>query len=202
MKNKRILERKKDYFYKLAKKKGYRSRAAFKLLEIIKTYKLIKPGYKVLDLGSAPGGWLQVAREFVGKNGYVLGIDIKAIKPLKHENVETLIMDIEDPTIVEKIIEKMNGKANIVLSDISPKISGIYEMDHYRQISLAKKSFEIAKQVLLKEGSFLTKVFDGPELKDFIKEIKAFFKKFKLIKPKASRPKSSELYVLGIGFKG
>jgi 23S rRNA (uridine2552-2'-O)-methyltransferase len=198
----RIIERKKDYFYRLAKEKGYRSRAAFKLLEILKTYKLINNGYKVVDLGSAPGGWLQVASKFVGKNGYVLGIDIKAIKPLNLENVETLVMDIEDPTIVDTILSKTKGKVNIVFSDVSPKISGVYEMDHYRQICLARRSFEIAKLILLKGGSFLVKVFDGSELKSFIEDVKPFFKKVKLIKPKASRPESSELYVLGIWFKG
>ncbi|MEM3506461.1 MAG: RlmE family RNA methyltransferase [Candidatus Bathyarchaeia archaeon] len=196
----RIIERKKDYYYMLAKEKGYRSRAAFKLLEIVKAYRLIESGYKVLDLGSAPGGWLQVASEFVGKNGYVLGIDIQAIKPLSLKNVETLVIDVENPEIINIILSK--GKFNTVLSDISPKISGIYEVDHYRQICLARKSFEIAKHVLIKGGAFLVKVFDGSELKGFLKEIKPFFKKIKLIKPKASRPKSSELYVLGIGFKG
>lgn len=197
----RIIERKKDYYYRLAKEKGYRSRAAFKLLEIVKTYRLIESGYKVLDLGSAPGGWLQVASEFVGKDGYVLGVDIQAIKPLNLENVETLIMDVEDPKIIDTILSK-EGKFNTVLSDISPKMTGIYEMDHYRQICLARKSFEIAKHVLIKEGAFLVKVFDGPELKGFLEEIKPFFKKVKLIKPKASRSKSSELYILGIKFKG
>ncbi|MEM2896876.1 MAG: RlmE family RNA methyltransferase [Candidatus Bathyarchaeia archaeon] len=202
MASRRILERRKDYFYRLAKEKGYRSRAAFKLLEIVKIYRLIKPGYKVVDLGAAPGGWLQVTSNFVGKNGYVLGIDVKPIEPLNQENVETLTMDIEDPTVIDAIMRKTRGKVNVALSDISPKISGIYEMDHYRQICLAKRSLEIARSVLIKGGAFFIKVFDGPELKGFIKDVKESFKKVKLIKPKASRSRSSELYVLGMEFKG
>jgi len=193
--------RKRDYYYRKAKEEKYRSRAAYKLLQVIKKYNLIKKGDTVVDLGAAPGGWLQISSKTVGEKGFVLGVDLKPIEPLDYSNVRTIVADINDSDIVSQVREFLPYSVDVVISDVSPNISGIWELDHARQIDLARQSLRIAVGLLRAGGSFFVKVFQGDMLNDFVEEVKQYFSFVKIIKPKASKAKSSELYVLCMKFK-
>lgn len=194
-------KRKKDQYYRLARIRGYRSRSAYKLQQAIRTYDLIRKGERVLDLGAQPGGWLQVAREVVGPEGVVLGIDIKEIKPLEATNVKLLKLDVYSDDIVDRIITELGGPANAVLSDLAPSIIGAWDVDHARQVDLARRAVMIAERVLDHGGNVLIKLFHGPELKKMEDDASLSFERSRLLKPKASRPESSELYFLGLSFK-
>ena len=195
-------KRRRDQYYRLARIRGYRSRSAYKLLQVIRTYQLVKPGQKVVDLGAQPGGWLQVAREVVGPEGLVLGVDIKEIQPLNSPNVKLLTMDVYGEDIVDRIIEELGGPADALVSDLAPGIIGAWDVDHARQVDLARRALEIAEKVLRHDGNALIKLFHGPELKRLQDDAGLLFVKSRLLKPKASRPESSEIYFLGLGFKG
>ncbi len=196
-----IQDRKRDYYYKKAKTEKYRSRAAYKLFQAIKKYHFIKLGDVVIDLGAAPGGWIQAARKTVGNRGFVLGVDLKDIEPFPQHYVRTIICDITSQEAVEQVLEMLPREADALISDASPKISGIWEVDHARQIDLAQHSLNIALQALRTGGNFFVKVFEGDMLKDFTQKVKKHFHKVLVIKPKASRPRSSEMFILGLGFK-
>jgi len=200
--NEWLRQRKKDQFHRLAKEKGYRSRASFKLLQVAKRYRFIKRGDRVLDLGAAPGGWLQAARELVGERGYVLGVDKEPIAPLRWNNASAIEGDVTQESIVEQIRSKDISSFDVVLSDLSPNVSGVWEVDHARQIELARSALRIARVVLKPKGNMLVKVFQGAELKDFEIEMRLCFQTLRFVKPPASRPESAELYFLGLGFTG
>jgi len=155
----------------------------------------------VVDLGAAPGGWLQASRNVVGSKGFVLGVDIKPIQPIKLSNVRAITGDVTDPQTTQCIKEHLPRQADVVVSDVSPSISGIWELDHARQIGLARGSLKIAVALLKPKGNFFVKVFQGDMLNEFLKEVKQNFHFVKLIKPKASRAKSAEIYVLGMNRK-
>jgi 23S rRNA (uridine2552-2'-O)-methyltransferase len=193
-----LQERRRDYYYKKAKEEKYRSRAAYKLLQAVEKYHFIKEGDVVIDLGAAPGGWTQAARKIVGTEGFVLGVDLKPIKPFPENNIKTIIGDITEQETMQQILEMLSRKADVVISDVSPNISGIWELDHARQIDYAQKALEIALKALKPSGNFFVKVFQGDMLDDYIKKVKRYFEDVKVIKPKASRAKSSEIFVLGI----
>jgi len=195
-----IKERKREYYYRKAKEEKYRSRAAYKLLQVAKKYQFIKHGYVVVDLGAAPGGWLQVSQKLVGEKSFILGVDLKPIPPFDLPNVYTIVGDITDHQTISEIKEILPHPADVVLSDVSPNISGIWELDHARQIDLVRKSLQIAISILKPRGNFFTKVFQGGMLNDFLKEVKRHFVFVRLIKPKASRTKSAELYILALDF--
>lgn len=196
-----IQNRKKDYYYKKAKEEKYRSRAAYKLFQAVKKYNFIKKGDFVVDLGSAPGGWIQASREIVGSKGYVLGIDLKPIQPFKEPNIRTIIGDILEKETLLQIREFLPKGADVVISDASPNISGVWEIDHARQIDLAQHALEIALQILRPSGNFFVKVFQGDMLDEFIKRVMEHFEFVKVMKPKASRAKSSEIFILGMHLK-
>jgi len=195
-------ERRKDQFYRLAKERGYRSRSAFKLLQAIKKYQFMKRGDTVVDLGAAPGGWIQVSRQIVGKEGAVLGVDIESISNFPWTNVMTLVADITSESVVSMILEHISPGANVVISDVSPKISGAWDVDHARQLHLAEQSLEIAKKTLKKNGNFFCKLFHGPYLKAYEDTVAEYFKEIKFVKPPASKQRSSEIYLLASHFKG
>jgi len=197
-----IQERKRDYYYRKAKEEKYRSRAAYKLFQAVQKYQFIKKGDIVVDLGAAPGGWTQAARKIVGAEGFVLGVDLKPIEPFPEKNVRTIIGDITELETVKQIQEMLPKKADAVISDVSPNISGIWELDHARQIDLAQRALEIALETLKPGGNFLVKVFQGDMLNDFVSMVKRHFEDVKIIKPKASRAKSSEIFILGMRLKG
>ena len=194
-------ERKRDYYYRKAKEEKYRSRAAYKLFQAIEKYHFMKRGDVVVDLGAAPGGWIQAARKNVGSKGFVLGVDLKPIEPFPQSNVRTIIGDINEQETLEQILSMLPRKADVVISDASPNISGIWEVDHARQIDLAHQSLKIALETLRPLGNFFVKVFEGDLLVDFINKVKRHFEIVRIIKPMASRAKSSEMFVLGMRLK-
>ena len=195
-----LRQRRKDQFHRLAKEKGYRSRASFKLLQIVKRYQFLKRGDHVLDLGAAPGGWLQAARQVVGERGYVLGVDEEPIAPLNEENIVTLAADVAQADVLEQIQTKQKREFDAVISDLSPNISGAWNLDHARQIELARSALKIARSLLKPSGNMLVKVFQGSELKEFQLDMRSSFQALRIVKPPASRPESAELYFLGLGF--
>lgn len=201
MTNAWIQKRRNDQYYRLARVRGYRSRAAYKLLQASRTYQLIKPGERVVDLGCHPGGWLQVSREIVGPEGLVLGIDLKPVEHILYSNVKTVAMDIYSSDIVQWIVSELKGPADVVVSDMAPSIIGAWDVDHERQLDLAWTALGVAKGVLRQRGNVLIKLFQGPKLKTFQEEAGLLFDHSKLLKPQASRPESSEVYFLGLGFK-
>ena len=196
-----IKKRQKDYYYRKAKEEKFRSRASYKLLQAVKKYRFIKSGDVVVDLGAAPGGWIQAARKIVGETGFILGVDLKPIEPFDEDNILTIVADITDPKTVEQIKTLLPKPADAVISDVSPKISGIWEVDHARQIDLAICSMKISKHILKPKGNFFVKVFEGDMFQDFVDKMKNSFSTVRIVKPKASRAKSSEIYVLGLGLK-
>ncbi len=196
-----VNERKREYYYRKAKEEKLRSRAAYKLLQAVKKYNFIKAGHVVVDLGAAPGGWTQASRRLVGSSGFVLAVDLKQIEPIDSPNVRTIIGDVTEPQTVQDILEFLPRSADVVIADVSPNISGIWELDHARQIDLARQSLHIAASILRSGGNFFVKVFQGSTLNDFVEEVNQYFRFVKLVKPKASRAKSAELYVLGMNLR-
>jgi len=193
-----VRERKRDYYYRLAKEQRYRSRAAYKLLEAVDKYGFIKPGDVVVDLGAAPGGWMQASRKIVGETGFVLGVDVRSIEPIEDANVRSVVSDITELDTVKTVTEFLPRAADVVLSDVSPNISGVWELDHARQIELARRSLLLAASVLKTGGNFFVKVFQGEMLDDFVFEMRQSFASVRLVKPRASRRKSAEIFVLGL----
>jgi len=196
-----VRERKRDLYYRLAKRHGFRSRAAYKLKQIQKKYRIISSGDVVVDLGAAPGGWMQVARELVGEGGFVLGVDLREVTPLGYENTATIKADVTEPDTPKRILDALPRKADVVLSDLAPNVSGIWELDHVRQIELAEAALKIARGVLKPGGNVLIKVFQGELMDGLVRKVKRHFRRVKLVKPKASRSRSAEIYVLGFGFE-
>jgi len=195
-----VKNRKREYFYRKAKKEKFRSRASYKLLQAVKKHRFIKPGYVVVDLGAAPGGWTQAARKLVGDSGFVLAVDVKRIAPVEAPNVHAIIGDVAEPHTIQNILKFLPRSADAVISDVSPNVSGIWELDHARQIDLANNSLQIATSILRFGGNFFVKIFQGRTTSKFIEEVRQNFSFVKLVKPKASRSKSAELYILGRNF--
>ena len=194
----KLTDAKRDYFRKLSKEEGYRSRSAYKLAQLDKSYHILKAKSSVVDIGCAPGGWLQVAKRAASR-GKVIGVDILNVAPI--EGVTILKGDIEDTHTINLLIQTLNGKANTLLSDVSPTVSGIWNVDHAKQISLSGKSLIIATKVLVRGGNAILKVFEGELLNEFRKETEKHFSRVLLTKPPASRQQSSELYMVCLGFE-
>lgn len=194
-------ERKRDYYYRKAKEDEYRSRAIYKLFQAVKKYRFIKEGDIVVDLGAAPGGWTQGAREIVGEKGFVLGLDMNPLNPFSESNIQTIVSDIRIPETLQKITRLLPEEADVVISDAAPNVSGVWEVDHARQIELAEHALEIALKILKTSGNLFVKTFQGDMLESFIERIRQHFKTVKIIKPKASRASSSELFILGLNRK-
>lgn len=191
--------KRKDGYYKLAKAEGYNSRAAYKLKEINEKYNLVKKGDTVLDAGCAPGGWLQVLSEIVGANGIVVGVDILDIKNVKGENVYFIKGDLTAESTLQQVIRYSN-RFNTVVSDAAPNTTGQRIVDHVNSLELVRTVFSFAKRVLIKNGNFLFKLFDGEDRNDFVKELKLSFKNVKILRPDATRKNSFEIYVICQGF--
>jgi 23S rRNA (uridine2552-2'-O)-methyltransferase len=196
----RLADARRDHYRKLAKDQGYRSRAAYKLLQLNDSYHILRKGAKVVDVGCAPGGWVQVATKQVGSVGRVVGVDLKEVEPVAGAAI--FQGDIEDPLTVSRIAEALQEKADVLLSDLAPNVSGVWDVDHARQISLSKSAFSLAQKVLKGGGNAVFKVFEGEFLNEFKNELKKSFEKVLLSKPTASRQESSELYLVCLNFKG
>jgi 23S rRNA (uridine2552-2'-O)-methyltransferase len=191
-----------DPYVREAKRAGYRSRAAFKLVEIDDKHRLLKPGAKVLDLGAAPGGWSQVAAERVqaGKGGRVIAIDLLDIEPIP--DVEFARMDFLDEDAPARLREMLGGKADVVLCDMAANATGHRKTDHLKIVALVEAAADFAREVLAPRGSFLAKVIQGGTEGELLASLKRDFASVKHVKPPASRPDSAELYVLATGFRG
>jgi 23S rRNA (uridine2552-2'-O)-methyltransferase len=193
--------KRKDAFYTRAKQEGYRSRAAYKLLELNREFQLLRRGDRVVDLGSWPGGWLQVASRLVGKEGKVVGIDLVALEPLPEENVTVLQGDASDPRVQERILTLLGHRADVVLSDMAVKLSGIKEADEARTMELCRVALVCAQELLRPGGRFLVKLFMGAEAKEFVDGVRGVFHRVKTTRPEATRKGSAEMYVIASKFK-
>jgi 23S rRNA (uridine2552-2'-O)-methyltransferase len=191
----------KDEYYNRAKQEGYRARSAYKLKQLDAEAGLFGPGNTVVDLGAAPGGWLQVAAEAVGPQGSVVGVDRQRIDPLDVDHghvVETVRGDMTDPETRERIADLVGeAGADVVVSDMAPNMTGEYSLDHARSVHLARQAFETALDVLATGGDLAVKVFDGPDVADLRAEIDEEFQYVRSIRPDASRDSSSEQYLVG-----
>jgi len=196
----RLDQARRDLYRRLAKEQGYKSRAAFKLMEANERYGFIRRGGKIVDLGSAPGGWLQVAAEFVGPEGLVVGVDIGPIR-VKGENIAVLKIDVNDPLLVPRLEEMLGGKADAILSDLSPSVTGVWELDQTRQVELTLKVLDLARELLKESGAVFCKLFEGERSQEVRNEFRRMFKSVRVVKPAASRNASSELYYCCEGLK-
>ncbi|MBC7804431.1 MAG: RlmE family RNA methyltransferase [Candidatus Parcubacteria bacterium] len=191
----------KDPFVRKARSEGYRSRAAYKLIEANARERFLVPGARVVDLGAAPGGWSQVAAQKVSPGGKVIAVDLLEIAPIS--TVTFLRGDCREAAIQAQLAEAMGGsKADVVLSDMSPNISGIASADQARAAELVQMAMDFCRERLQKEGVFLVKVFQGGEFAGLLKELKGMFREVRTIKPAASRGESRETYLLARGLKG
>jgi 23S rRNA (uridine2552-2'-O)-methyltransferase len=187
-----------DPYVQLAQKEGYRSRAAYKLLEIDEKDHLLKPGMVVVDLGATPGGWSQVAARKVGHAGKVIGLDLLPLDPIP--GVDFIQGDFREDAVLKQLEDKLEGrKIGLVISDMAPNISGVATMDQARAMHLAELAMEFAIEHLTPEGSFLVKVFQGAGFEEYLKQMRSSFAKVVTRKPKASRDRSSEVYLLASG---
>ena len=194
-----------DPFVKMATQKGYRARAAFKLTEILDAEKLMRRGDVIVDLGSTPGSWSQVARErLVGKGGVldgrIVALDILPMEPIA--GVEFILGDFSEDSVLEQLNQTLEGtKVDLVMSDMAPNMSGNKGVDMPRAIYLGELALETARVVLSKDGCFLVKLFHGEGFESFYQDVQQSFSKVVIRKPKASRPRSNEVYILAKGFK-
>jgi 23S rRNA (uridine2552-2'-O)-methyltransferase len=196
----RLADARKDHYRRLAHEQGYRSRAAFKLQDLNKSYRLIGPGFNVLDLGCAPGGWTQMAVKLVGNQGHVMGIDLAYVEEIP--NAHIIRENIEDEHVIDEVMSYFGRKVNAVICDLSPQVSGNWTVDHAKQISLNYDCVKIMDKVLAHKGNAVFKIFDGEFSMEFRDYIKKKFVRINLTKPDASRKQSSELYLVCLGFIG
>ncbi len=189
-----------DKYFHLAKERGYRARSAFKLLDIQEKFHIIHRGDKVVDLGAAPGSFLQVIAELVGGAGDAVGFDLQEIDPFKEENIHAYVQDIMDK---EGVFARLNElgitRVDVVTSDLAPKTSGIRDLDQGRSAELTDQAFFIATRLLKKGGNFVGKIFEGEEMKTLLKHMKTRFRKVSVYKPPSSRDRSFETFVVGMG---
>lgn len=208
MSKKWLRERRQDPWYKKAKKEGWRTRASYKLLQLDERFELFHEGDRVVDLGAAPGGWAQVAAEIVGETGSVVGVDLDAIEPFAEGEVTAatpvtfLRGDMTKADTVAKVLQAVDGVADVVISDMSPNISGTYSIDHARSVYLCEMALSFAEKVLRRGGSFVCKMFEGEDTKVFLDKARKRFTEVKVTSPAASRDASSEVYVVARGFTG
>ena len=198
--NRWLQEAERDHYRRRAKEEGYRSRAAYKFLEAQRKYKLVKRGDIIVDLGAWPGGISQALARIVGSEGLVIAVDRRKFKKFDERNIITLQLDILEDDVVSEIKKILDGKlVDFLISDASPSFSGIRDVDVLRQIELAERSHEIAKELVRRGGSVMLKALECGELRELELELKTEFKIVKRFIPKATRKSSSELYLIGIG---
>ncbi len=189
-----------DEYVKKAQLEGYRSRAAFKLLEIQEQDRLIKPGMNIVDLGAAPGGWTQIAKKMVGNSGQVIALDILPMEPIS--GVEIIEGDFREDGPLNRLHEILVGKpVDLVISDMAPNVSGMTAVDQPRAIYLCELTLEFARESLKPGGVMLVKLFQGAGSDQYLKDVRSSFKKVVIRKPKASRPRSREVYLVAEGYK-
>lgn len=190
-----------DPYVQRAQKEGYRARSSYKLIELDEKDRLLRPGMRVVDLGAAPGGWSQVAARRVGDKGRVFATDILPMDPLR--GVEFIQGDFREQAVLDRILERLGGEpVDLVLSDMSPNISGISSADQAASLYLLELALDMVRRVLKPGGTFVAKLFQGAGSDDYLKQLRAAFDKVAIRKPAASRSRSREVYVVAKGFKG
>jgi 23S rRNA (uridine2552-2'-O)-methyltransferase len=193
--------RRKDVHYRRARAAGYRSRSAYKLAELDARFHIFRPGDLVIDLGAWPGGWLQVARERVGHQGVVVGVDIVPVDPLPSSNVELLTGDVRDPSMTGALVARLGRCADVVLSDLAPKLSGVRDTDQARATELFEAASVALRSLLRPGGIFVTKLFMGPGYEMAIGHLRSLFSQVRATRPEATRHGSAELYVVASDFR-
>jgi 23S rRNA (uridine2552-2'-O)-methyltransferase len=191
----------KDFYYRQAKKAGLRARSAFKIDEILKRHDLLPKGGAVLDLGAAPGGFLQILAEVVGEKGVAVGVDLEEIRRIGKPWVKTAVVDLLAPDALARIRDLYAGPFDLVTSDMAPKTIGVKFTDEARSIELCRMALSVAELTLKRRGGFVTKIFMGGEFPTFKKEVAERFTKVHVVRPKATREHSYECYIVGTGFK-
>jgi len=190
-----------DPFVQLAEYKGYRSRAAFKLIELQQRFDIIQPGNQVVDLGAAPGGWSQAAMEYCGRSSTVIGIDLLPVAPMA--GVVFIEADFTAQAGQQAIEDALRGRRpKVILSDMAAPTIGHPDTDHIRTLALCETAYEFCKGRLQQDGVFVAKLFQGGAEKEFLQELKRNFREVKHVKPEASRKESSELYLVCLGYRG
>lgn len=197
----RLHEARRDLYRRLAKEQGYKSRAAFKLIQANEKYRFIEEGFRVVDFGAAPGGWMQVASKLVGATGLVVGVDLAEVH-LKPGNVRTIKMDVNDPRVAERVLAKTGGMVDVVLSDLAPSISGIWEIDQTKQADLTLLVLRLCEELLKPGGAAFLKLFEGAGAQEVRDQFRRRFEEVRPIKPRASRSVSAELYYYCEGWRG
>jgi 23S rRNA (uridine2552-2'-O)-methyltransferase len=189
-----------DPYVKMAQTQGYRSRAVFKLKEIQDKDRIIKPGMNIIDLGAAPGGWSQFARQLIGNKNKVIALDILPMEAI--EGVDFILGDFREQAVLDELQTRLKGATvDLVMSDMAPNMSGNKSTDQIRSLYLAELALETARSVLTQGGVFLVKLFQGEGFELFHRNLRNYFSKVVIRKPKASRPRSNEVYILATGFK-
>ena len=194
--------RRKDAFYTRAKTAGYRSRAAFKLIELVDRHRLLRRGDRVVELGAWPGGWLQVAAHYVGREGCVVGVDVVPIEPLPGASVVTVVGDIEDPDTRRRVAAACGGPADVLLSDLAPKLTGVRVRDQARSAALTDCVLMYANEILRPGGTLIVKLFTSSDLAGYIARLRARFGEVRTTRPEATRKGSAELYAIALNFRG
>ena len=192
----------KDFYYRKAKKAGLRARSAFKIDEIVRRHRLVSKGQAVLDLGAAPGGFLQVLADLVGEKGVAVGVDLEPVRNLGKPWVRTAVVDLLAPDALERIAALHPGRFDLVTSDMAPKTIGVKVTDEARSLELARMALAVAGETLKLGGALVVKVFMGGDFPVFQKEVRARFGKVDVVRPEATRERSFEVYVLGRDFRG
>lgn len=194
--------RPKDHYFQKAKQEGLRARSAFKVDEILKRHPFLKKGATVLDLGAAPGGFVQILADTVGTSGRVIGVDIVPIRPFSQAHVKTAVLDVLADDFDAKLRELYAGPFDGVISDMAPKTSGIRTTDEARSLRLARKALEVALTRGRPGSGFVAKLFMGGEFEEFRDEVRAGFEEVKLVRPEATRGASMEVYIVGLRQRG
>ena len=198
----KLQEARRDLYRRLAKEEGFKSRAAYKLIEANERYRIITGGSRVVDFGAAPGGWLQVCSRIVGDSGFVVGVDLREIS-LKGKNLKTLRLDVYDESVGGIVSKVLGGlTADVILSDLSPSVSGIWELDHFRQVEMTQRVLSLGETLLKKGGNGFFKIFEGERSGEVKRELIGRFEEVRTMKPRASRRESSELYYVGLAWRG
>lgn len=197
----KLSQAKRDYYRRRAKEEGYKSRAAYKLSELVNRYQLIVEGDYVVDFGCAPGGWLQVASKRVGPEGRVFGFDLKKVD-VQLGNVFTYIFDVLSPQALSFVKKSVIYEVDVILSDLAPNITGIWEVDHSKQIDLTSKVIDMVPHLLKPGGNCVLKLFQGSYVDEIRITLKSMFEKVLITKPSASRKESSEIYIVCFSYLG
>lgn len=192
------VEKKKEHYYKMAKKENYRSRASYKLLQLNKKFKIIKSRDYVVDLGAAPGGWSQVCLDIVGEEGKVIAVDLQRIRSFDSPNFVQITGDFTQGEVISKIENELGLNADVVLSDASPKLTGIKDIDQLKSMDIAENVLDINDRILKIGGNMVIKVFQGEGFEEYLKKVKNKFKTVKTTKPPSSKKGSVEMYIIAM----